>query len=173
MIVSTANRRLLPPPPRSTSGTSNHQPFNIIYDGPALAEYRMDVRDLAPALIAIADLFTSAIKELNGENAEVRLEVRGSFKAGAFHSARIFVQSLASQIRDLFAGLSAGGVQQRAGDPRCTRHHRRWRPDRPHRPSHGTTFKSQSEPKSYSSHIQRKYFQPLSIARPRSRVLSQ
>lgn len=107
MIVSTANRRLLPPP-RGSSGTSNHQPFNVIYDGPALAEHRMDVRDLAPALIAIADLFTSANKELNGENTEVRLEVRGSFKAGSFHSELIFVQSLASQIRDLFAGPSAG-----------------------------------------------------------------
>ncbi|MGN7984606.1 hypothetical protein [Burkholderia sp. 22313] len=106
MIVSTANRRMLPPP-RSAGGTSNHQPFNVIYDGPALAEHRMDVRDLAPALIAIADLFTSANKELNGENTEVRLEVRGSFKAGSFHSELIFVQSLASQIRDLFAGPSA------------------------------------------------------------------
>ena len=106
MIVSTANRRMLPPP-RSAGGTSNHQPFKVIYDGPALAEHRMDVRDLAPALIAIADLFTSANKELNSENTEVRLEVRGSFKAGSFHSELIFVQSLASQIRDLFAGPSA------------------------------------------------------------------
>ncbi|QVN20666.1 hypothetical protein [Burkholderia pyrrocinia] len=107
MILSTSNRRTIPPAGNSR-GTSNHQPFTIIYDGPALAEHRMDVRDLAPALIAIADLFTSTNKELNGENAEVRLEVRGSFKAGSFHSELIFVQSLASQIRDLFAGPNAG-----------------------------------------------------------------
>ncbi|AXF22469.1 hypothetical protein CUJ89_18150 [Burkholderia pyrrocinia] len=107
MILSTSNRRTIPLAGNSR-GTSNHQPFVVIYDGPALAEHRMDVRDLAPALIAIADLFTSTNKELNGENAEVRLEVRGSFKAGSFHSELIFVQSLASQIRDLFAGPNAG-----------------------------------------------------------------
>lgn len=107
MIVKTSERRA-PPPAARPGGTSDHQPFTVIYDGPALAEHRMDVRDLAPALIAIADLFTSANKALNGENAEVRLEVRGSFKAGSFHSELIFIQSLASQIRDLFAGPNAG-----------------------------------------------------------------
>ncbi|WP_241011675.1 hypothetical protein [Burkholderia sp. Ac-20392] len=133
----------------------------------------MDVRDLAPALIAIADLFTSANKELNGENAEVRIEVRGSFKAGSFHSVRIFVQSLASQIRDLFAGPSAGafsnalailgalGIIGGGGLIGLTGHHMVRRLSR------------NPNQKSYSSHIQRKYFQPLSMARPRSRVSSQ
>ncbi|MGU7770169.1 hypothetical protein ACV229_08290 [Burkholderia sp. MR1-5-21] len=87
---------------------SNHEQFNVVYDGPALAEHRMDVRDLAPALVAIADLFSAANKELNGDNTEVRLEVKGSFKSGSFHSELIFIQSLASQIRDIFAGPSAG-----------------------------------------------------------------
>ncbi|AFQ52229.1 hypothetical protein GEM_5845 [Burkholderia cepacia GG4] len=106
MIVRTTDHRTGPPAEKS-GGPSNHQPFNVVYDGPALGEHRMDVRDLAPVLLAIADLFASANKELNGEHSEVRLEVRGSFKAGSFHAELIFVQSLASQIRDLFAGPNA------------------------------------------------------------------
>jgi len=106
MSVRSADRRTCPPEERP-GGPSNHQPFNVVYDGPALGEHRMDVRDLAPVLLAIADLFSSANKELNGDHSEVRLEVRGSFKAGSFHAELIFVQSLASQIRDLFAGPNA------------------------------------------------------------------
>ena len=89
---------------------SNHERFNVVYDGPALAEHRMDVRDLAPALVAIADLFTAANKELNGESADVRVEVKGSFKAGSFELDLIFVQQLLTQIRDIFAGSSASAI---------------------------------------------------------------
>jgi hypothetical protein len=89
---------------------SNHERFNVVYDGPALAEHRMDVRDLAPALVAIADLFTAANKELNGDSADVRVEVKGSFKAGSFELDLIFVQQLLTQIRDIFAGSSASAI---------------------------------------------------------------
>lgn len=95
------------PPDVHFADMSNHEQFNVVYDGPALTEHRMDVRDLAPALVAIADLFSFANKELNGDNTEVRLEVKGSFKAGSFHSELVFIQSLANQIRDIFAGPNA------------------------------------------------------------------
>lgn len=95
------------PPDVHFADMSNHEQFNVVYDGPALTEHRMDVRDVAPALVAIADLFSFANKELNGDNTEVRLEVKGSFKAGSFHSELIFIQSLANQIRDIFAGPNA------------------------------------------------------------------
>jgi hypothetical protein len=70
----------------------------------------MDVRDLAPALVAIADLFTAANKELNGDSADVRVEVKGSFKAGSFELDLIFVQQLLTQIRDIFAGSIASAI---------------------------------------------------------------
>jgi len=89
---------------------SNHERFNVVYDGPALAEHRMDVRDLAPSLVAIADLFTAANKELNGDSADVRVEVKGSFKAGSFELDLIFVQQLLTQIRDIFAGSGASAI---------------------------------------------------------------
>lgn len=89
---------------------SNLERFNVVYDGPALVEHRMDVRDLAPALVAISDLFSAANRELNGEAADVRVEVKGSFKAGSFHIDLIFVQALLSQIRDIFAGSNASAL---------------------------------------------------------------
>ena len=92
------------------NGMSNHERFNVVYDGPALAEHRMDVRDLAPSLVAIADLFTAANKELNGDSADVRVEVKGSFKAGSFELDLIFVQQLLTQIRDIFAGSGASAI---------------------------------------------------------------
>ena len=76
MTMTTPGRRL-PARAENSGGTSTRQPFNVVYDGPARGEHRMDVRDLAPVLLAIADLSSSANKELNGEHAEVRLEVRG------------------------------------------------------------------------------------------------
>lgn len=86
---------------------SNHERFNVVYDGPALTEHRMDVRDLAPALVAMADLFTASNKLLNGDAAEVRVEVKGSFRAGSFQIELIFVQQFLAQIRDMFAGANA------------------------------------------------------------------
>jgi hypothetical protein len=89
---------------------SDHERFNVVYDGPALTGHRMDVRDLAPALVAMADLFTAANKLLNGDSAEVRVEVKGSFRAGSFQIELIFVQHLLAQLRDMFAGSSASAV---------------------------------------------------------------
>lgn len=89
---------------------SNHERFHVVYDGPALAEHRMDVRDLAPALVAFADLFTAANREINGDAAEVRVQVNASFKAGSFGIDLVAAQHLLSQIRDIFAGNGATAI---------------------------------------------------------------
>jgi hypothetical protein len=89
---------------------SNHERFHVVYDGPALKEHRMDVRDLAPALVAFADLFTAANKEINGDAAEVRVQVNASFKAGSFGIDLIASQHLLSQIKDIFSGNGATAI---------------------------------------------------------------
>lgn len=89
---------------------SNHERFHVVYDGAALADHRMDVRDLAPALVAIADLFTAANKEINGDAADVRLEVHASFKAGSFGIDFVASQHLLSQIKDIFSGNGATAI---------------------------------------------------------------
>lgn len=58
--------------------------FRIVYDGPALDNHEMDVRDLAPALLALSDVFEEAGKTLYGKKAVVNVKVNASFKAGSF-----------------------------------------------------------------------------------------
>lgn len=94
---------------------ANHERFHVVYDGPALAEHRMDVRDLAPALVAFADLFTAANKEINGDAADVRVQVNASFKAGSFGIDLVATQHLLSQIRDIFSGTNASAVANAGG----------------------------------------------------------
>lgn len=89
---------------------SNPERLHVVYDGPALQEHRMDVRDLAPALVAFADLFTAANKEINGDAAEVRVQVNASFKAGSFGIDLIASQHLLSQIKDIFSGNGATAI---------------------------------------------------------------
>ena len=94
---------------------SNHERFHVVYDGPALAEHRMDVRDLAPALVAFADLFTAVNKEINGDAADVRVQVNASFKAGSFGIDLVATQHLLSQLKDIFSGTSASAVSNASG----------------------------------------------------------
>lgn len=63
---------------------SDDMKFRIIYDGPALDNHEMDIRDLAPALIALSDVFEEAAKTLYGKKAVVTVKVNASFKAGSF-----------------------------------------------------------------------------------------
>jgi len=95
--------------------TSNHRKFHVVFDGPALVGHRMDIRDLAPSLVAIADLFTAANRELNGDAAEVRVEVSANFKVGSFGIDLTSAQHLLGQLRDVFAGHNASAVSNVLG----------------------------------------------------------
>jgi hypothetical protein len=81
----------------------SHAQFQVIYDGPSLVENTMDVRDLAPALLAIGELLEAANGTLNQERASVSVSVKGSFKTGCFGIDFIVNQSLFRQIQDIFA----------------------------------------------------------------------
>lgn len=58
--------------------------FQVIYDGPALVSNEMDVRDLAPALLAISDVLDEANKIIYGDKTQIQVNVKGSFKTGSF-----------------------------------------------------------------------------------------
>lgn len=58
--------------------------FQVIYDGSALSSSEMDVRDLAPALLAISDVLDEANKVTYGDKTKVQVNVKGSFKTGSF-----------------------------------------------------------------------------------------
>ncbi len=81
---------------------SSKQSFQIFYDGPALSSHEMDVRDLAPALVAVSDLFEETNKVLYGDKTKVQINVKGSFKAGTFHVDFNLSQDVIQQVADLF-----------------------------------------------------------------------
>lgn len=58
--------------------------FRIVYDGPALDNHEMDVRDLAPALLALSEVFEEAGKTLYGNKSVINVKVNASFRAGSF-----------------------------------------------------------------------------------------
>ncbi|GAB7525222.1 hypothetical protein PBS_42110 [Paraburkholderia sp. 2C] len=70
----------------------------------------MDVRDLAPALIAIADLLAAVNKEVNGDASSIRVHVNASFKAGSFGIDLVATQHLLAHIRDMLSGHGANAV---------------------------------------------------------------
>lgn len=78
--------------------------FYIAYDGPALAHSQMDVRELAPALLALSDLFDEANKVLNDGRATIRLNVQGSFKSGCFGIDLIVFQGAVKSLLSCLPG---------------------------------------------------------------------
>lgn len=78
--------------------------FQIVYSGSALDSNEMDVRELAPALLAFADAIEEANRVINGDRASVRLNVSGSFKSGSFG---IDLTVILDAIRDLLTALNS------------------------------------------------------------------
>lgn len=90
--------------------------FHVVYDGEALNEHLMDVRDLAPAMMAISDLLIHANQEINGDSLKIELKVKANFKAGSFGIEFHEILTWYNQIRDILTGptvtafANAGGI---------------------------------------------------------------
>ncbi|MGE0284481.1 MAG: hypothetical protein AB7P20_28235 [Rhizobiaceae bacterium] len=81
---------------------AQHVRTTIRYDGPALGGHEMDVRDLAPALLALADIVQFANKKFNGDAAEMRVLVNADVEQKCFMLDLSVVQSLLEQARGFF-----------------------------------------------------------------------
>jgi hypothetical protein len=81
--------------------------FSIKYDGPALSSHQMDVRELAPALIALSALLEEANRTLFPTNPKVRVNVNGNFKGGSFGVDLSVLQNIKDQVVSLFSGAES------------------------------------------------------------------
>jgi hypothetical protein len=85
----------------------NMTAFRLTYDGPALATNEVDPRELAPALLAMADLIEASATVLYGDGAKVKVSVKGSFKTGSFNVDFVASFHWLQAVRGMFAGQNA------------------------------------------------------------------
>jgi len=78
----------------------------IAYDGPALAGGVMDVRDLAPALLAAGQLIDAANSVMHGDKVRVSVQVVAT-GTGSFEIGLQVVETITSQIVALFTSPGA------------------------------------------------------------------
>jgi hypothetical protein len=78
--------------------------FSLVYDGEALRAGEMDVRELAPALLGVGELFEAANKQLNENRASLSVRVRTGFRPGSFVIDLTAHQTIIEQLKGLITG---------------------------------------------------------------------
>lgn len=78
---------------------SKHVRTTIRYDGPALGGHEMDVQDLAPALLALADIIQLANRKFNGTEADIKVLVNADVEQRCFMIDISLVQSFLDQAK--------------------------------------------------------------------------
>lgn len=86
------------------TGEETH--FSIVYDGDALADGTIDAKELAPALLAFADLVDEASRLVPEQKDGITLRVRAGFEKGSFE-VHLEIAKLYQQFVSLFSGQDA------------------------------------------------------------------
>ena len=86
-----------------TTDVTSFSQFALSYEGTALADHSMSVRDLAPALVAIGGLFDRANYLVNGDRSTIDLKITAT-RPGSFEI------ELAAQVVHLAVTMFAGTV---------------------------------------------------------------
>jgi hypothetical protein len=87
----------------------SRESFTIAYDGPVLRDGAMDVRDLAPALLAVGQLLDAANSALHDDGSQIRVQVRAT-EIGSFRIDLELIQSWATSMLQIFSGPTPTGA---------------------------------------------------------------
>ena len=79
--------------------------FRVAFEGAAFDDGEMDVRDLAPALLALGEVIRSANRALNGDRAEASLKMRAA-NHGSFEALLSVDVSFLTAIGNLFDSIA-------------------------------------------------------------------
>ncbi len=89
--------------------------FSIAYEGSAVENGTMDVRDLAPALLAVGELFDAANTAIRGqEDSRISVNVAAT-KSACFEVELVAISSLFSVTKDLLIGDGVNALLNLAG----------------------------------------------------------
>ena len=89
--------------------------FKVAFDGAGLSEGEIDVRDLAPALLALGDVVQAANRALNGDRADARLKMKAT-RQGSFEALLAVDVSILGAIGDLLDAVAANPDRVTAAD---------------------------------------------------------
>ena len=91
---------------------SRHLRTTIRYDGPDLAHGEMDIQDLAPALLALAEIAKIANQKFNGDRASIKVLVNADIEHRCFQLDLSLVQSWIDQARALIGDENVTTLDQ-------------------------------------------------------------
>lgn len=84
--------------------------LRVTYDGPILDNYEMDIRDLAPSLMALADFFEAGSQAVYGNQLRMTVRVRASFRTGSFGIDLSLAVNSVGQLLDFFSSRPSTGT---------------------------------------------------------------
>lgn len=92
----------------------SHAEVALIYEGPAVESGLMDVRDLAPALLAFGNLAEAANRIVNGDAATTKVQVK-TVGAGSFAIGLDVTVAFVQAVRDFLVGPDATAASNLIG----------------------------------------------------------
>lgn len=82
---------------------AKHIRTTIRFDGPALSGHEMDIQELAPALLALADIIQAANRRFNGDKATIRVLVNADVEQQCFMLDISLLQTFMDQAASFFS----------------------------------------------------------------------
>ena len=85
---------------RLPRGTMDETSLSLVFSGPAVRSGQIDVRDLAPSLLALEEMIQAANKEINGPDSD-RICVKAQASAEGSYELVLVLQSIAAEVSPL------------------------------------------------------------------------